>query len=165
MFGLNMGEPKERRTQLYFRDDNAFQFRRLDIEDTFLVEKDKDGEIIKGWKHFYRNQFPFEGYKGIKRDQVTLSYGRDIILDPYKLIEKDEDNPQKRTKMVLDAVDGQKQIQGTHAWLSDVGEARRMKMLANRSKRSNYDKLMIFLGSALILELLIIGIEVALRLT
>lgn len=162
MFENILGKPKERRTQLHFRDDGAFEFRRLEIEDTFLVEKDKD-EIIRGWKHFYRNQFPFAGYKGIKPDQVTLSYDRDIILDPYNLIRGDEGNPEKRTKMVLDAVEGDKEIKGTRAWLSDIGEARRLKLLANRAKSSNYNKVIIFLGSALMVELLIIGLEVLAR--
>ena len=159
MFEYIFGTPKEKRTQLHFRDDGTFKFRQLEIEDTFLVEKDKD-EIIRGWKHLYRNQFPFAGYKGIKPDQVTVSYDRDIILDPYNLVEKDEDNPEKRTKMALDAVEGGKELKGTRAWLSDVGEARRLKLLANRAKNSNYNKIIIFLGAALMVELLIIGIQV-----
>lgn len=155
-----LGNPKEKRTQLHFRDDGTFEFRRLEIEDTFLIEKGKDNEIVRGWKHLYRNQFPFAGYKSIKADQVTLSYDRDIILDPYKLIEDDEDNPQKRTKVVADAVEGSKEVKGTRAWLSDIGEARRLKLLANRAKSSNYNKIIIFLGSALMVELLIIGFQV-----
>lgn len=164
MFGISFGIPKERRTQLYFRDDGAFLFRQLEIEDTFLVERDNNGEITKGWKHFFRNQFPFDGYKNIKRDQVTLSYGRDIILDPYNLIQDDEDNPQKGTaKVVLDVVNGEKQLKGTKAWLSDVGEARRLKMMANRSKSTNYNKVVMFLGVAGVVLLLILGIEVVMR--
>ena len=97
MFENILGKPKEKRTQLHFRDDGAFEFRRLEIEDTFLVEK-KNDEIIKGWKHFYRNQFPFAGYKGIKPDQVTLSYDRDIILDPYNLVDE-KDKPDKHRKI------------------------------------------------------------------
>lgn len=162
LFGSIGGTPKEQRTQLHFRDDGTFEFRRLDIEDTFLVEK-KNEEIIRGWKHFYRNQFPFAGYKGIKADQATLSYDRDIILDPFGLIEEDEDNPEKRSKVVLDAAGGNKEIKGTRAWLSEIGEARRLKLMANRAKKSNYNKIIIFLGVALLFELLIIGIEVLLR--
>lgn len=156
MFENIFGKLKEKRTQLHFRDDGTFEFRRLEIEDTFLVEK-KNDEIIKGWKHFYRNQFPFAGYKGIRSDQVTLSYDRDIILDPYNLVGEDKDNPEMRIKVVLDAVDGDKELKGTRAWLSDIGEARRLKMLANRAKSSSYNKVIMFLGVALLVELLIIG--------
>jgi len=144
-------KPKERRTQLHFRDDGSFEFRKLEIEDTFLVEKNKD-EIIRGWKHFYRNQFPFVGFKSIKPDQVTMSFDRDIILDPYGLIKDDKDNPEKR--------EAKGQLVGVKAWLSDVGEARRLKMMANRSKSKSYNMIIIFLGSALMIELLILGIGV-----
>jgi len=158
MFENILGTPKERRTQLHFRDDGTFEFRRLEIEDTFLIER-KGDEIIRGWKHLYRNQFPFAGYKSIKADQVTLSFDRDIILDPYNLVEGDEDNPAESAKMVLDAVEGEKEIKGTRAWLSDIGEARRLKLLANRAKKSNYNRIIMFLGVALMIELLIIGIQ------
>ena len=151
---------QEARTQLHFRDDGCFQFRVLPIEDTFLVEKVKD-EITRGWKHFYRNQFPFAGYRNIRPGQVTLSYDRDIILDPYGLIEGDQDNPVKASdKVVRDAANHQTTITGVRSWLSEVGEARRLKMMANRAKSSNYNRIIMFLGSALVLEMLIIGISV-----
>jgi hypothetical protein len=163
MFGNIFGTPKERRTQLHFRDDGSAEFRLLDIEDTFLVEKDKDGEITRGWKHFYKNQFPFAGYKGIKPDQVTLGYDRDIILDPYNLVEKDKDNPNQSKKVLTDVVNKHKQVTGVQAWLSDVGEARRLKLMAKRSTKSNYNKIIWFLGGTLMFELIIIGIEVLMR--
>lgn len=155
MLGISF-KSQERRTQLHFIDDGTFEFRKLDIEDTFLVERNKDGDIVRGWKHFYRNQFPFAGYKGIPRDQVTLSFDRDIILDPYGLSENDKDNPEKRGQALAATVEGKKQLQGTPAWLSEVGEARRLKILANRSKNTNYNKIVIFLGIALFFELLVI---------
>jgi len=148
IFGTNQ---KDNRTQLHFRDEGTFEFRTLPIEDTFLVEKVKD-EIVRGWKHFYRNQFPFPGYKGMRSDLVTLSYDRDIILDPYGLVKDDRDNPEKKTV--------QGQPGGVRAWLIEIGEARRLKMMANRSKTKNYNMVIIFLGSALMIELLIIGIGV-----
>lgn len=148
IFGTNQ---KDNRTQLHFRDEGTFEFRTLPIEDTFLVEKVKD-EIVRGWKHFYRNQFPFPGYKGMRSDLVTLSYDRDIILDPYGLVNDDRDNPEKKTV--------QGQPGGVRAWLIEIGEARRLKMMANRSKTKNYNMVIIFLGSALMIELLIIGIGV-----
>lgn len=165
MFENLFGSPKEQRTQLHFRDDGTFEFRKLDIEETFLVEKDKNGEIVKGWKHFYNNQFPFAGYKGIKADQVTMSFDRDIILDPYGLIETDKDNPNKSQKILNDAAVRSKQGNGVgiKAWLADIGEARRLKMMANRAKTSNYNRIILFLGIALIFELLIISLEVLMK--
>ena len=82
--------PKEKRTQLFFRSDGKFEFRRMELEDAMIVEKNKDGEIISGWPHFYQAQYPFPGYKNIPADMVTLSHARDIILDPHKLVPIDE---------------------------------------------------------------------------
>lgn len=159
MFEGILGKPKERRTQLHFRDDGTFEFRKLEIEDTFLVERNKE-EIVKGWKHFYRNQFPFAGFKSIKPDQVTLSYDRDIILDPYEITKDDEDNPEKSTRVIQDDTQRFEQ-RGVKVWLSSVGEARRLKMMANRAKSSSYNRIILFLGSALMVELLIIGLIIA----
>ncbi len=156
MFGIKQ---IERRTQLHFMDAGSFEFRNLDIEDTFLVEKDNNGEITRGWKHFYRNQFPFAGYKNIKPGQVTLSFDRDIILDPFGLIKEDIDNPEKApSKTVMNVETKNEQVAGVKSWLSSIGEARRLKMMSNRGKEANYNKLMVFLGSGLMLELVIIGI-------
>lgn len=156
MFGLNQ---VERRTQLHFMDAGTLNFRNLDIEDTFLVEKDNNGEITRGWPHYYRNQFPFAGYKGIKAGQVTLSFDRDIILDPYGLIKDDVDNPDKAPEKTVMNIDTKSEkVSGVQSWLSSIGEARRLKMMANRGKDSNYNKLMYFLGAGLMLEFIIIGI-------
>lgn len=153
---FDFGTPKEKRTQLYFRDDGKFTFRRLEIEDTFLVERNKDGMIIRGWKHFYNNQFPFGGYRNIAADMVTLSSGRDIVLDPYNLVPEKE-KPGKVAKQAV-KVAGQPPIVD---WLVEVGNMRRLKEMSKRGKASTYDKIVLFLGTALMLEILIIGILVA----
>ena len=75
-----LGAPKEKRTQLFFRDDGKFIFRKLEIEDTFLVEK-FNKEVVKGWKHYFKLQVPFPGLKGIAADMVTMGCDRDIVLD------------------------------------------------------------------------------------
>ena len=77
---------KERKTQLYFRDDNKFHFVKRLLEYSCLVEK-KGDELKRGWKHFYGNQFFFPGYKRLSADSVTLGFARDIILDPFNKIQ------------------------------------------------------------------------------
>lgn len=77
---------KERKTQLYFRDDNKFHFVKRLLEYSCLVEKKSD-ELKRGWKHFYGNQFFFPGYKRLSADSVTLGFARDIILDPFNKIQ------------------------------------------------------------------------------
>lgn len=157
------GPTKEMRTQCHFRDDGTIEIRPLEIEDTFLIERGKDGEIRRGWKHFYRNQYPFPGHGKIKPDMVTLSYDRDIILDPFGILENDVANPKNSSRTVVDITDGSKvHLEGTTAWLSEVGEARRLKMMANRGKRTNTDKVILFLGVALMLQIFIIILQVVL---
>jgi hypothetical protein len=155
IFAGLQGTPKESRTQLFFRDDGKFIFRRLELEDTFLQEK-KDGAIVAGWKHFFKTQFPFPGYGRIPADMVTLGFSRDIILDPLGMIPSDEkpkagENRDREGRTM------------PKAWLVDVGNARRLKMIAARGQSQMTDKLVWILGGALLLELLIVGIIMGTR--
>ena len=76
---------KERKTQLFFRDDNKFQFVKRSLMYSCLVEKSK-GVLVRAWKHFFGNQFYFPGYKNMSADTVTLGFNRDIILDPFNKV-------------------------------------------------------------------------------
>jgi len=142
-----LGPPKERRTQLYFRDDGKFTFRKLFIEDTFLIEKVRD-DIIKGWKHFYKLQFPFAGLKGIPADMVTLGFDRDIVLDPYNIVDA-KDKPDKHKKI------------NENKWITDVADGQRYKAQNKPHSMFMADKLTIFLGVATVLVALSIGIRAA----
>ncbi len=140
ILGLSLGVPKEKRTQLFFRDDGKFVFRKLFIEDTFLVEKVQD-DIIKGWKHFYKLQFPFAGLKGISPDMVTLGFDRDIILDLYSIVD-DKDKPDKLKKI------------NENDWITDVADGQRYK--AQNKPRSTLlaDKITIMIGACVLLLVL-----------
>lgn len=76
---------KEFKTQLYFQDDDKFRFVKRQVEFSCLVEKAK-GELVRGWKHFFGNQYYFAGYRGLSAGTVTLGFARDIILDPFNKI-------------------------------------------------------------------------------
>lgn len=133
---------KEKRTQLYFRDDGQFAFRKLEIEDTFLVEK-KDSAITHGWKHFFGLQFPFAGKKGIKADMVTLGFSRDIVLDPFNIIDESE-KPEKHKKI------------NENPWVSEVAESRVYKHQVAGQKMALYDKVTLILGGLTALVVLAI---------
>jgi hypothetical protein len=150
------GAPKEKRTQLYFRDDAKFLFRKQDIIDTFLVDK-KDNAIVNGWKHFFKNQFPFAGFKNIPADMVTISFARDIIFDPYNLVSKQE-RPENWGQSKTDLKKEGTEKNSIQSWLVDVGHARRLKMIAKRAKSSSYDRLVVFLGAGFVIEIIVIGI-------
>jgi hypothetical protein len=169
---FSFGPTKESRTQLLFRDEGSFEFRRLEIEDTFLVEKKdgkKDSDIVRGWKHFYENQFPFPGYGRIPADMVTLGFNRDIILDPYGIVKREELPPEEKQTGEGDALvlawpqgNGHKGrlFNKGQPWLVEVGHARRLKILAKRGRASIYDKIVYFIGATLLLEIVIILIKV-----
>ena len=80
---------KEYKTQLYFQDDNKFKFIKRQVEYSCLVEKVK-GNLVRGWKHFFGNQFYFSGYRSLSADTITLGFARDIILDPFNKIRTGE---------------------------------------------------------------------------
>lgn len=129
-----LGTPKEKRTQLRFRDDGKFTFRKMYIEDTFLVEKIKD-IIIKGWKHFYKLQFPFPGGEGIPADMVTLAFDRDIILDPYNIL--DEKEKPSRNRNIND-----------NPWITEVAEGQRYKAQNKPKTMLLVEKITMFIGIA-----------------
>lgn len=94
---------KERKTHLYFRDDNKFKFIKRNLDFSCLLEK--AGDVLKrGWKHFYGNQLFFPGYKRMGADSVTLGFARDIILDPFNKIPTGEEvgeKPDLKNKLSL----------------------------------------------------------------
>lgn len=146
MFEGLLGTPKEQRTQLFFRDDGKFVFRKLPFEDACLVEK-VGGEIIKAWKHFYSTQIPFNGFKNIHADMVTLAHDRDIILDPFNKI-PDIDKPEKSQNGIL-------------GWIANIGEIQRYKQQNKPQSTLLIDKITYFLGAGLIIMMLAFGIRAA----
>jgi len=141
-----LGTPKERRTQLYFRDDGCFIFRKLDIEDAFLVEKENK-EIIKAWMMKYKLLKRFDGFKGIGADMITLSFARDIILDPFGQL-KDSEQPTKGSDLIKDFV-------------TKIATAK-CYMHEQKAKGSTFlEKAMVPLGITMVLLALGIGAKVA----
>jgi hypothetical protein len=106
---------KEYKTQLYFKDDNKFRFIRREVEYSCLVEKDK-GNLVRGWKHFFGNQFYFPGYRGISADTITLGFARDIILDPFNKIPTGEAISEKPKA---------KDLAGLKKWIAKIAENQR----------------------------------------
>ena len=148
---FNTGITPNRGGQLLFRDARTFRFRKLEIVDTFLVEKTGE-QITKGWKHFYKTLFAFPGYRNIPSGLYTLSYERDIILDPYNIVDRAEKPDTYKQK----GNNKQGPDNPIVSWLKDVGHARRFKIMAQRGKNSHGDKIIYFMGAALIIELLML---------
>lgn len=141
-----LGTPKEKRTQLYFRDDGSFIFRKLEIEDAFLVEK-IGGEITKAWIMRYKLLTNFDGYGNIGADMVTISFARDIVLDPFKRL-NDSEKPDKGTDLVKDFV-------------SKIATAKCYKHERTAKGSVFIEKIVMFQGATMVLLALGIGIKVA----
>lgn len=120
---------KEKKSQLYFRDDNKFKFVKREIGFSCLLEK--AGAVLKrGWKHFYGNQFFFLGYKKMSADTVTLGFSRDIILDPFNKVSVGEaagDKPDLKAKGSL------------QRWIAAIAENQRHTYRAKRQTSMKTD--------------------------
>ena len=137
--------PVEKRTQLFLRDDGRFKFRKLAMKETFLVTK-KKGEVNRGWKHFFKLQFPFAGYKrAFKPDMVTISFDRDIILDPWGIM-TDTEKPLKDAPM------------HENPWISEIAEAQTYKHASHPGKSTMANWVVIMAG----IPTVAIGIVIAL---
>ncbi len=103
---------QELKMQLYFRDDNAFTFRKLPVQYSCLAEKAGDA-LKRAWKHFYCCQIPFPGYGNMKSGQVSLGFARDIILDPFNMVPMSENSGGKPSKA------------GMKDWIANIAENQR----------------------------------------
>jgi len=136
---------KEKQLQLYFREDGKVQFRMLEVEDTFLVEK-KNGQRIAAWKLAYKLLLPFAGYGDIKPGNVTVSYARDIIFDPFKLL-KDAEKPDKSKSIAK-------------PWIKDVAESQGYTAQQESSRKIALSTQVALLGGTVLLMAVILLIIV-----
>lgn len=127
---------KEKRTQLYFREDGKFHFRKLEVEDTFLVEK-RNGKRFSAWKLAYKLQLPFAGFKDIKRDNVTVSFARDIIFDPFDVLPAAE--KPDRSKNI------------SKPWITSIAESQGYTAQHESSRKLALSTQMSLLGGAVLL--------------
>jgi len=161
---FNFGTPVEKGDQVFFRGDMKVSYRSLPIEATFLCEKNKDDDIIAGYKHFLENQFAFTGYKKLKPGMVTLSHGRDVVYDPFGIV-KDNKEIDMKNMVTLPNLDEESNTQPRKApqWLIDVGNAQVKKRQAQPGKQSSYNRIIWFLGAGFVMEILVIGISALLN--
>lgn len=150
MFDIFKSKPKEKRTQFHLRDDGKFELRKLDVEEACLVEKDSKGEGFRAWRHFYKLQFPFPGFGKIKADMVTLSYDRDVIFDPYNILEESE----KPTK-------GKDINDLNRPWITEIAQAQRYKAENQQAPSLIGDKITYALIVVDIVLVLAVGIGIA----
>jgi hypothetical protein len=146
------GTSKEFKTQLMFYDDGSFEFKRRLFSDTCLIEK-KDEAIVKAWKHFYSTDLRFDGYRGFKADMIAIGFDRDFILDLYDKVPVSATPNSGKPDSKSDA--------GIKAWTAQVAEAQRYKVMNKPTTLLLWDKITMWLGIGLVLELIALGISKA----
>lgn len=145
------GTITEYKTQLMIFDDSSFEFRKMPMEDTCMVEK-KNGEIDRAWAHFYSSEFNFDGYKGIHADSVTLGFNRDFILDPFDRVKEATTPSGGKPKKDESAIKN---------WTKEIAEGQRYKVMNKPGNMLLVNKITIFLGVGMIINLIIMGITLA----
>ena len=144
--GIFSNNKSELKTQLHFYDDGSFEFRKRPLKDNCLVEE-KEGVVIKAFPHFYAAEKQFDGYLKMPADMVTLSFDRDFILDPFDVIPKDttiNGKPKSKDEVTV------------KAWLAQIGESQRYKVMNKGGSTLLIEKITMFLGGGLLL--MIIGL-------
>lgn len=153
------GKVIEKRWQCIFRDDDMFQFRKLELEDTFLIERDKTKAVSHGWKHLYSNQFPCPGYKQahIPPCAVTFSHPRDIIFEVIPGLVPNGERPDGGRsldrKQKFSFLSEKERLKEVVTWCANVGNQRLLRIAAKKSKQPSMDRLIMWLGVFGILEL------------
>jgi hypothetical protein len=140
---FSLGAGKEKGDQLHFYADGSFEFRKKPLEDGCIVERVED-QVLKAWPYFYSAQMQFDGYKSIPASMPILSFDRDMILDPFNKI------PQSET------VNGKpdKNDVNVKKWLSQLAESMRYKVMSKPGSMLLVDKITVFLGVALLMEII-----------
>lgn len=138
------GGTQDKKIQLYFGDDQSFQFIKRPLKYSCLVEMDGD-KMKRAWKHFYNTELPFPGYKSISAGLVTLGFPRDIILDPFDKIPK---GTEMNKKPNLESAAGLKD------WISKIAENMRHIYRAKRTTSTSVDVITWVLIGILVAECL-----------
>jgi hypothetical protein len=83
---MGLGKAKEKKIQFFIHDDDSMEFVKRTIEDTVLIEM-RNGKPVAAFKHYYKLEYDFEGYKNLPAGKITLGYPRDIMLDLFNTLE------------------------------------------------------------------------------
>lgn len=129
-----------RRTQLFFRDDYIFSFRKLLIFKGFFIlgKKDKPKEA---WAHKFNLQFNFNGFRRIPADAVSIGFDRDILFDPFNILKVDE-KPKK-------GLNGPGPL--NQKWISDIATSSVYELQQQKPKSLVMDKVTLGLTIVLVM--------------
>jgi hypothetical protein len=94
LVSVGLGKAKEQKIQFFLHDDDTVEFRRLEVDFTVLIERVND-RVRAAFKHFYKLEYDFEGYKNLPAGKVSLGFPRDVVCDLFNTLDESKDNIQK----------------------------------------------------------------------
>lgn len=136
------------RMALFFYNDNTFEFKKLPVKDASVVIT-KGENIESAWPALNKLMLPFAGLKGIKRTKVLPICENDIIYDIFDKLEPDE-KPNQGDGLVKE-------------WIQKKAETIRYRHQAKPKVSSLVNRVVMFLGIALVAMVLMLIIIVAKR--
>ena len=143
------GTKTQYRMQLFHYDNGDLEFIRRPLIGGSPTELDSSGKPFQSWIDHYQTLYPFDGYGKLPSNAIQMAYGRHFHMEIHDIL-KDEDKPPETSEL-------------NHPFISAIAEARAVEITRTANPHSSYDKLMVILGIALILEFVIWGIAYAIR--
>ena len=132
---------KQLKTELYFKDNRNFVFKKRELYNSCLVERGTENKLVRASKHFFSCEIPFPGYKKIPADMVVLGFSRDIILDPFNKVPQGTELNSKP----------QKEKNAVKAWIAKIAENQRHIYRAKRETNVWTNRLTwIFIGIVIV---------------
>lgn len=113
------GKPKEQKTTLHIHDDDSIEFRKLEIDFTCLIERVQK-RIVAAYKHFYKLEYDFEGYKALSAGKITITNTRDVITDLFGNIDEGKDKIKKGVEL-------------DRPWISNISKSAFYKVKAQKA--------------------------------
>lgn len=136
-----------KRLQMHFYDNGNVEFRYRDIVGQSSTEFDQTKEPVLSWLDRFETLYQCEGYKNIPRDAVQLTCSRYILLELHDILQQKDRPPEDGS---LD-----------HPYLSNIADDRAIQVSKLKKPRTIYEKLTLWLGLALILEIIVMGVRYA----
>jgi len=136
------------RAILMFYNDNTFEILNLPVKDASLVVK-SGVEIVKAWPILNKLTMSFSGLGSIKKQRVLVACENDIIFDPFDRLAAEE-KPEKGSGLVK-------------TWIQKKAETVRYRHQAKPKVGTLVNRVVMFLGISLTVEVLALFITVMRR--
>ena len=147
--GLFSNNQKELIWNFHIRDDHKFIFRKLEMDSGWAIEKDANGKEIAAFMVPYGLLKHFDGYGKIPACNLLVTYPRDVLWDSFNDIPTSQ-KPEKGKGI-------------RQSYMSGVADATIYKNAQTAKPGSTTDKIVIFLGSVIIILALSIGLQFVMR--